>query len=133
MGSYEVFEGDAGRVLSHLPGKFCQTCITFPAYWMQRDYRHRDQLGRERTPEQYVGRLVDVLMEVYRILREDRTLWVNLDDTYRRKQLAGIPWRLAVELQRRDWLPASRIVLVVCPDSTGWHHKAWVGSMQRPI
>ena len=40
-------------------------------------------------------------MEVHRALRDDGTLWVNLDDSYWKKQLADIPWRLALELQRR--------------------------------
>jgi DNA modification methylase len=108
--SFEVFEGEAGRVLAHLPPKFSQTCVTSPPYWRQRDYRHRDQLGRERTPEHYVNRLVEVFMEVHRVLRDDGTLWVNLDDTYWHKQLAGIPWRLALELQRRGWWWRAEIV-----------------------
>jgi len=110
MGGFEVFEGDAGRVLAHLPPKSCQTCVTSPPYWKQRDYRHRGQLGRERTPEQYVSRLADILTEVHRTLRDDGTLWVNLDDTYWRKQLAGIPWRLAMELQHRGWFWRAEIV-----------------------
>ena len=71
---------------------------------------HRGQLGRERPPEQYVSRLADILTEVHRTLRDDGTLWVNLDDTYWRKQLAGIPWRLAMELQHRGWFWRAEIV-----------------------
>lgn len=108
--SFEVFEGEAGRVLANLAAKFCQTCITSPPYWRQREYRHRDQLGWERTPDQYVNRLADILTEVHRVLRDDGTLWVNLDDTYWHKQLSGIPWRLALELQRRGWFWRAEIV-----------------------
>ena len=45
--SFEVFEGNAGRVLACLPARSCQICVTSPPYWRQRDYRHRDQLCRE--------------------------------------------------------------------------------------
>jgi DNA modification methylase len=110
LSASELFKGEASRILSLLPARFCRTCVTSPPYWRQRDYQHRHQLGWERTPEQYVNRLVEILMEVHRVLRDDGTLWVNLDDTYWRKQLAGIPWRLALELQRRGWHWRAEIV-----------------------
>jgi len=44
------------------------------------------------------------------MLKEDGTLWVVIDDTYWKKQLVGIPWRLAFELQRRGWFWRSEIV-----------------------
>lgn len=41
-----------------------------------------DQIGLERTPEEYIGRLVEVFREVRRVLRGDGTLWLNLGDSY---------------------------------------------------
>lgn len=40
------------------------------------------QLGLERTPEEYVAALVAVFREVWRVLRDDGTLWLNLGDCY---------------------------------------------------
>ncbi len=40
------------------------------------------QLGLERTPEEYVEKLVVIFREVRRVLREDGTLWLNLGDSY---------------------------------------------------
>lgn len=40
------------------------------------------QIGLERTPEEYVSRIVEVFREVRRVLREDGTLWLNLGDSY---------------------------------------------------
>jgi DNA modification methylase len=40
------------------------------------------QLGLERTPEEYVARMVDVFREVRRVLRDDGTLWLNIGDSY---------------------------------------------------
>jgi DNA modification methylase len=40
------------------------------------------QIGLERTPEEYVARLVDVFREVNRVLRDDGTLWLNLGDSF---------------------------------------------------
>ena len=40
------------------------------------------QFGLERTPEEYVAKLVEVFREVRRVLRKDGTLWLNLGDSY---------------------------------------------------
>jgi len=41
-----------------------------------------NQLGLEKTPEEYVAKMVEVFSEVRRVLREDGTLWLNLGDSY---------------------------------------------------
>ena len=40
------------------------------------------QLGLEATPELYVERMVAVFREVWRVLRDDGTCWINLGDCY---------------------------------------------------
>jgi DNA modification methylase len=40
------------------------------------------QIGLEPTPEEYVSKMVAVFREVWRVLRDDGTLWVNLGDRY---------------------------------------------------
>lgn len=40
------------------------------------------QIGLERTPDEYVAALVDVFKAVWRVLRDDGTLWLNLGDSY---------------------------------------------------
>jgi DNA modification methylase len=40
------------------------------------------QLGLEPTPDEYVEKLVDVFRGVWRVLRDDGTLWLNLGDSY---------------------------------------------------
>jgi DNA modification methylase len=107
---YQIFEGDADHILSRLPARTFRTCITSPPYWRQRDYRHPDQLGQEGDPDVYIHRLADILMQVHRVLCDDGTLWLNLDDSYSNKRLMGIPWRLALELQRRGWYWRAEIV-----------------------
>ena len=41
-----------------------------------------NQLGLEKTPEEYVAKMVEVFREVRRVLRKDGTLWLNLGDSY---------------------------------------------------
>jgi hypothetical protein len=42
----------------------------------------RGQLGLEPTPDLYVEHLVEVFREVWRVLRVDGTIWLNLGDRY---------------------------------------------------
>jgi len=40
------------------------------------------QIGLEQTPEEYVEHLVEVFQEVWRVLRDDGVVWLNLGDSY---------------------------------------------------
>jgi hypothetical protein len=58
------------------------TCVTSPPYFGLRDYGHGGQIGLEPTPDEFVGKLVEVFREVRRVLADDGTLWLNLGDSY---------------------------------------------------
>ena len=81
--------GDALEVLRSLPAESVQCCVTSPPYWGLRDYGVAGQLGLERTPEEYVARMVEVFREVRRVLRDDGTLWLNLGDSYAGSGMTG--------------------------------------------
>ena len=77
-----IIYGDALTELRKLPDESVHCCVTSPPYWGLRDYGIEGQLGLEPTPEEYVGKLVEIFREVKRILRKDGTLWLNLGDSY---------------------------------------------------
>ena len=77
-----IYQGDALEILRGLPAESVHCCVTSPPYWGLRDYEVNGQLGLERTPNEYVMRLVGILNEVRRVLRVDGTLWLNLGDSY---------------------------------------------------
>lgn len=85
----KIICGDALEVLKTLPDKIINCCVTSPPYWGLRDYGVKGQLGLEKTPEEYVSKVVDIFKEVKRVLRDDGTLWVNLGDSYSR--IGGAP------------------------------------------
>ncbi len=76
------YVGDCRELLRALPDGSINCCVTSPPYWGLRDYGNECQLGLEKTPEEYVAKMVDVFREVRRTLRDDGTLWLNLGDTY---------------------------------------------------
>ncbi|GHU79983.1 methyltransferase [Clostridia bacterium] len=78
----EIITGDSLTVLRGLPADSVNCCVTSPPYYGLRDYGIEGQIGREESPEQYVENLAAVFREVYRVLRPDGTLWLNIADTY---------------------------------------------------
>lgn len=109
MSSYSIINADVLDGLAQLDDGSVQTCVTSPPYWGLRDYGVEGQIGLEKTPEEYVERMVGVFREVRRVLKDDGTLWLNLGDIYggpsgtQSKQLQGIPWRVAFALQADGW------------------------------
>ncbi len=77
-----ILQGDALDKLSELEAESVQSCVTSPPYWGLRDYGAPGQLGLEKTPEEYVAKMVEIFREVRRVLRKDGTLWLNLGDSY---------------------------------------------------
>lgn len=76
------YTGDCRKLLKQLPDGCVQTCVTSPPFWGLRDYETEGQIGLEDTPEAYVEALVAVFRQVWRVLRDDGTLWLNLGDCY---------------------------------------------------
>lgn len=94
-----------------------------------RDYNVSGQIGLEKTPEEYVANLVSVFREVWRVLKDDGVLFLNIGDSYagggrggngdmitgraknasqishfipdglKNKDLIGIPWMVAFALR----------------------------------
>ena len=73
---------DAAAGLKTLPQESVQMCVTSPPYYGLRDYGEEGQIGIEHTPQEYIDRLVEVFAEVYRVLKPDGTLWLNISDSY---------------------------------------------------
>lgn len=73
---------DALSYLATLPDQSVNCVVTSPPYYNLRDYGVAGQLGSEATMRGYIDSLVSIFHEIYRVLRADGTVWVNLGDTY---------------------------------------------------
>ena len=78
----KIINSDCIEGLKQIERNSVQTCITSPPYWQLRDYGQKDQLGTEKTPEEFVARIVQIFREVRDVLRDDGTIWINLGDTF---------------------------------------------------
>jgi len=105
-----IINGDCRSALRALPDQSVNCCVTSPPYWGLRNYNHTDQIGQEETSEAFVQTMRQVFSEVWRVLRDDGTLWLNLGDTYEGKSLSGVPWRVALALKSDGWQLRSDII-----------------------
>jgi hypothetical protein len=74
--------GDALEVLRGMPDASADCCVTSPPYYSLRDYGVAGQYGLEDSPAEYVAHMRQVFAEVYRVLADDGTFWLNIGDTY---------------------------------------------------
>jgi len=131
--SYEVLLGDCIESMKKLPAESVDMCVTSPPYYGLRNYGDDNQIGLEATLGEYISNMVAVFEQVRRVLKPEGTLWLNLGDSYngsggaggdynkggmregqpkypgrkeptlKRKDLMGVPWRVAFALQEAGW------------------------------
>lgn len=77
-----IIPGDAKEVLMMMDDESVHCGVTSPPYFGLRDYGVAGQIGMEKTPEEYVARLVEIFRELKRVLRDDGTFWLNIGDSY---------------------------------------------------
>ena len=78
-----ILPGNNIETLKTLPDHSVDCCVTSPPYYFMRDYGGIDgQIGLEDTPEEYIKKLILVFNEVWRVLKNAGTLWVNIGDSY---------------------------------------------------
>ena len=87
----KILYGNNLETLKTIESRSIDCCVTSPPYFGLRDYGlppvkfadgWKGEHGKEETVELYVNHEVEVFREVYRVLRDDGTLWLNLGDSY---------------------------------------------------
>jgi len=102
--------GDSGEVLGNLPNECIDCAMTSPPYWGKRRYANGG-LGLEQRPEDFVQGLLAVFRELYRVLKPSGSFWLNIGDSYCRKRLLGIPWRVALAMgDQQGWILRNSVV-----------------------
>lgn len=79
---YKIIQGNSLEQLKQIPNESIDCCITSPPYWHLRDYNIQGQFGLEDYISDYIQNMTNVFSEVYRVLKKEGTLWLNIGDTY---------------------------------------------------
>jgi DNA modification methylase len=106
----KVIIGDVRKVIDFIPDNFIDCVITSPPYWMQRDYGHPDQIGRENTPEEYVKEIVSVFEKLRPKLKKTATVFLNVGYKYLNGELILIPEMIALEMRRKGYTLKNKII-----------------------
>ena len=78
-----IINGDCLEVLKGMESNTVDCVVTSPPYWTLRKYGDNpDELGAERTFQEYIEKLILIFDEVKRVLKPSGTCWVNLGDAY---------------------------------------------------
>lgn len=104
-----LLTGDSLLILQQIPDNSIDCCMTSPPYWKKREYANGG-IGLEDNYEDYINNLVNICMEVYRVIKPTGSFWLNIGDTYQNKNLLNIPWRVAIELTNNGWILRNTII-----------------------
>jgi len=124
-----IYTGDSLEVLPTLAPKSVHCCVTSPPYFGLRSYfGGAAEIGQEvaldclgwatgaKCGACFICTLTGVFGGkaendgVWRVLRDDGTLWVNLGDSFAQKNLCMMPHRFAMAMQAAGWYVRSDIV-----------------------
>lgn len=105
-----IANGDCLEVMKGMPDQCVNMVITSPPYFNLRDYGVSGQIGSEASADAYIDKLLAVFDEVYRILKNDGSCWVNIDDVYCNQSLMCIPDRFKAGMVDRGWLCRNEII-----------------------
>ena len=111
--TWDVLQGDCIEVMRGMEPESVHCVVTSPPYWGLRNYGVNGAYGLEPTLDEYIGQMVEVFREVWRVLRKDGQLWLNLGDAYAstgrsdRKESPGVGAKQAMKAPGRDivWQP----------------------------
>lgn len=79
--------GDVFDRLAEMETGSVHSVITSPPYWRKRRYLPEDhpladkEIGQEPTPGEFLATLLRLTDELWRVVRDDGTIWINLGDT----------------------------------------------------
>jgi DNA modification methylase len=102
--------GNSLDLLKEIPSNTIDCCITSPPYWGQRSYSGGG-IGLEESAEDFIENLLKIIIEIKRVLKPSGSFWLNIGDTYQNKSLAGIPWRVAIQMtDKYGWTLRNSII-----------------------
>lgn len=87
MSQARYLVGDVFDVVGTLEDGSVQSVITSPPYWRKRRYLPPDhpmaahEIGQEASPGEFLATMLRVTDALWRVVRDDGTIWFNLGDT----------------------------------------------------
>lgn len=84
--------------MDELDDESVQLIITSPPYYLIRDYGLDNEIGKEDSLEEYLDRMMVVMKECHRVLRNDGTFFMVMGDKWNNGSLMMHQHRLAIRM-----------------------------------
>ena len=99
----KIYNSSCGN-LYHLEDESIQTVITSPPYFQMRNYgTGKNQLGLEKDVLDFINNLCDLFEDTKRVLKNEGSLFVNINDCVVDGQYQSVPELFLIEMRRRGW------------------------------
>lgn len=80
-----TYEGNALEFVRRVQGHPFDLTVTSPPYFRLREYSGNPaEIGREKTPQEFIDKLVTLFMAIAEKTTPSGSIWVNIDDSYDR-------------------------------------------------
>jgi DNA modification methylase len=90
----------SSETMEELQSESVNVSISSPPYWDMKLYQlDSNQLGQERSVEEYINNLKNHYIEVFRVLKNDGSLFVNINDCCKDGEYQMIPQRFVLMLK----------------------------------
>jgi DNA modification methylase len=90
-GSITIYN-KSSETMEELEDESINVVITSPPYFQMKEYQlNSNQLGQESSVEEYIGNLNNHFREVLRVLKNDGSLFVNINDCVRNGEYQLVP------------------------------------------
>lgn len=98
-GSITIYNKSSEK-MEELENESVNVSISSPPYWTMKIYQlDENQLGQEDTIEEYLDNLKKHYTEVYRVLRKDGSLFVNINDCCRDGEYQLVPQQFVLMMK----------------------------------
>jgi len=99
----KIYNSSCGD-LYHLEDESIQTVITSPPYFQMRNYgTGKKQLGLEKEVIDFIMNLCDLFEDTKRVLKNEGSLFVNINDCVIDGQYQSVPELFLIEMKKRGW------------------------------
>ena len=102
--------GDCLEILRSFPTDCIDFAMTSPPYWGHRAYTGGG-IGLEPNYADYIQDLLAIFAEIKRVLKPTGSFWLNIGDSYEKKCLLALPWRVAIAMiDQQGWILRNDVV-----------------------
>jgi site-specific DNA-methyltransferase (adenine-specific) len=123
--------GDCFELIKTIPDKSINLIITSPPYYKQRNYG--GGMGNEEDLQDYLDKLLCLISDCIRVLKDDGNIVFNLGDKYEASSLLLVPYRFAIQASEKYPIKLVNAITWVKSNPTPRQYKRRLVSSTEPF